>query len=153
MAISHNECLILYARYMKSKLTLDKFCTYHQIPYWDFSEWVNQWEKLHGAKYVEESTVTHFKNLNRIYASSESSIPPVAQKIFPLEFMENNPPLRIPGDPPSFNVNLELPESGTIIKGAIITLPSGAILEVPEITIKGLILMVILYEGNCIRTD
>lgn len=56
MALSHSEAQVLYARYLKSGMTLEKFCKLHQVPYWDFSDWINQWEKLYGAKYVENST-------------------------------------------------------------------------------------------------
>ena len=52
MALSHSEAQVLYARYLKSGMTLEKFCKLHQVPYWDFSDWINQWEKLYGAKYV-----------------------------------------------------------------------------------------------------
>lgn len=55
MALSHSEAQVLYARYLKSGMTLEKFCKLHQVPYWDFSDWINQWEKLYGAKYVENS--------------------------------------------------------------------------------------------------
>ena len=49
MALSHSEAQVLYARYLKSGMTLEKFCKLHQVPYWDFSDWINQWEKLYGA--------------------------------------------------------------------------------------------------------
>lgn len=50
MALSHSEAQVLYARYLKSGMTLEKFCKLHQVPYWDFSDWINQWEKLYGAR-------------------------------------------------------------------------------------------------------
>ena len=51
----------------------------------------------------------------------------------------------------AFNVSLELPKPGTIIKGAKIILQSGMTINIPRITIKGLVLMAILYEGNRIQ--
>lgn len=36
MALSHSEAQVLYARYLKSGMTLEKFCKLHQVPYWDF---------------------------------------------------------------------------------------------------------------------
>lgn len=41
MALSHSEAQVLYARYLKSGMTLEKFCKLHQVPYWDFSDWIN----------------------------------------------------------------------------------------------------------------
>ena len=70
-------------------------------------------------------------------------------KIFPIEFVENNSPLHFPNEHPSFNVDLELPKPGTIIKGAKLTFPSGMTVNIPRITIKGLVLIAIMYEGNC----
>lgn len=52
MALSHSEAQVLYARYLKSGMTLEKFCKLHQVPYWDFSDWINQWEN-----YMEQSTL------------------------------------------------------------------------------------------------
>ena len=40
MALSHSEAQVLYARYLKSGMTLEKFCKLHQVPYWDFSDWL-----------------------------------------------------------------------------------------------------------------
>lgn len=149
MSLSHNELQVFYARYLKSGMTLEEFCKFHQIPYWDLSEWINQWEKLHGAKFVETSTSTLYKSQFRLLSPfSESSIPPPAQGLFPLEFSENKPPIKLPTDDPPFKVNLELPKPGTIIKGAKLTFPSGMTIDIPQTTIKGLVLMAILYEGH-----
>ncbi len=149
MAISNSEMQVLYARYLKSGMVLEDFCKRHQVSYWDMSEWINQWEKLHGAKLVESSTVTYHKSQSRLLSSfSDSAIPPQAQRLFPLEFAENKPPLRLCSDNPAFRVNLELPKPGTIIKGAKLTFPSGMTMDIPQTTIKALILMAILYEGN-----
>lgn len=149
MAISYSEMQVLYARYLKSGMTLEDFCKKHQVPYWDMSEWINQWEKLHGAKFVEGSTITYHKNPSRLLSTfSDSAIPPQAQNLFPLEFEENTPPLRLPTDEPAFRVSLELPKPGSIIKGAKLTFPGGMTIDIPQTTIKALILMAILYEGN-----
>lgn len=155
MAVSHTEMQVLYARYLKSGMTLEEFCKKYQILYWDMSEWINQWEKLHGARFVENSTTTYYKSQSRLLSaiSVPASIPPPAQKLFPLEFSENQPPLRTPADEPPFRVNLELPKPGTIIKGAKLTFPNGMTMEIPQTTIKGLILMAILYEGNDIGLE
>lgn len=154
MAISQSEMQILYARYLKSGITLEEFCKKHQVPYWDLSEWINQWEKLYGARFVENSTVTSYKSQSRLLSSfTDASIPPQAQRLFPLEFNENQPPLRLPDNEPAFRVNLELPKPGTIIKGAKLTFPSGMTMDIPQTTIKALILMAILYEGNNIGID
>lgn len=129
---------------------MEDFCKKHQVPYWDLSEWINKWEKAHGARMVEDSTVTHYRSQSRLLSalSGSASIPPSAQRLFPLEFAENDPPMRLPAEDPPFRVNLELPKPGTVIKGARLTSPGGMVVEIPQITIKALILMTILYEGN-----
>ena len=149
MALSHSEAQVLYARYLKSGMTLEKFCKLHQVPYWDFSDWINQWEKLYGAKYVENSTTIQYKQERKLFSSENPSFSSNAQKIFPIEFVENNSPLHFPNEHPCFNVDLELPKPGTIIKGAKLTFPSGMTVNIPRITIKGLVLIAIMYEGNC----
>lgn len=108
MALSHSEAQVLYARYLKSGMTLEKFCKLHQVPYWDFSDWINQWEKLYGAKYVENSTTIQYKQERKLFSSENPSFSSNAQKIFPIEFVENNSPLHFPNEHPSFNVDLEL---------------------------------------------
>lgn len=149
--ISHSEFQIIYVRYLKSGRTLEEFCKKHGVPYWDFSNWINKWESQYGAKFVENSTTTHFQENGKLFPAT--IIPPVAQKFFPLEFEKSKIPLHLPNEPPPFRVSLELPEPGTILKEAKISLPSGAVIEIPEISIKGLILMAILYEGNCTRLE
>ena len=149
MALSHSEAQVLYARYLKSGMTLEKFCKLHQVPYWNFSDWINQWEKLYGAKYVENSTTIQYKQERKLFSSENPSFSSNAQKIFPIEFVENNSPLHFLNEHPSFNVDLELPKPGTIIKGAKLTFPSGMTVNIPRITIKGLVLIAIMYEGNC----
>ena len=62
MAISQSEMQVLYARYLKSGMTLEDFCKKQQVTYWDMMEWINQWEKLHGEKFVENSTVTYHRS-------------------------------------------------------------------------------------------
>ncbi len=148
---SYTTFQILYARYLKSGMILEDFCKKHQVPYWDFSIWINKWEDRYGKRMVEESTVTHFQGNGRMFPAT--TIQPTAQRLFPLEFEKNNVPLRVPNEAPPFRVNLELLEPGSILKGAKIVLPSGVTLKIPEISIKGLILMAILYEGNCTRTE
>ena len=151
MPILHSEAQVLYARYLKSGMTLEDFCRKHQIPYWDFSDWINRWEKRYGGKFVENATKVYYKNVNRLTPGKTSSYQSNAQSLFPTEFEENNSPKRFPTDTPAFNVSLELPKPGTIIKGAKITLQSGMTINIPRITIKGLVLMAILYEGNLIQ--
>ena len=90
MALSHSEAQVLYARYLKSGMTLENFCKLHQVPYWDFSDWINQWEKLYGAKYVENSTTIQYKQERKLFSSENPSFSSNAQKIFPIEFVENN---------------------------------------------------------------
>lgn len=153
MGLVHSEVQVLYARYLKSGMTLEQFCKFHQVPYWDFSDWINQWEKLHGAKYVEDSTKRCYKQGRKLFSSDNPSYGSNAQKLFPMEFVENNSPIRFPSDNPSFNVNLELPKPGTIIKGAKLTFPSGIVLNIPRITIKALVLMAIMYEGNSVGIE
>lgn len=106
-------------------------------------------EKLYGAKYVENSTTIQYKQERKLFSSENPSFSSNAQKIFPIEFVENNSPLHFPNEHPSFNVDLELPKPGTIIKGAKLTFPSGMTVNIPRITIKGLVLIAIMYEGNC----
>lgn len=154
MAISQSETQVLYARYLKSGMTLEDFCKKQQVTYWDMVEWINQWEKLHGEKFVENSTVTYHRSQSRLLAPfSGSKITPQAQRLFPLEFEENDVPLRLPEDSPAFRASLELPKPGTIIKEAKLTFPSGMTIDIPQTTIKALILMSIIYEGNCIGID
>ena len=88
MALSHSEAQVLYARYLKSGMTLEKFCKLHQVPYWDFSDWINQWEKLYGAKYVENSTTIQYKQERKLFSSENPSFSSNAQKIFPIEFVK-----------------------------------------------------------------
>lgn len=38
MGLAHSEAQVLYARYLKSGMTLEDFCKFHQVPYWDFSD-------------------------------------------------------------------------------------------------------------------
>ena len=82
MALSHSEAQVLYARYLKSGMTLEKFRKLHQVPYWNFSDWINQWEKLYGAKYVENSTTIQYKQERKLFSSENPSFSSNAQKIF-----------------------------------------------------------------------
>ena len=158
MALSHSEAQVLYARYLKSGMTLEKFCKLHQVPYWDFSDWINQWEKLYGREEGETTFSLRLKGIiQRAYTQTGKPVvilvdeydAPMLDKISPIEFVENNSPLHFPNEHPSFNVDLELPKPGTIIKGAKLTFPSGMTVNIPRITIKGLVLIAIMYEGNC----
>lgn len=151
MAIPNSEMQVLYARYLKSGMTLEDFCKKFQIPYWDMSEWINRWEKLYGARFVENSTTTYYRGQSHLLPSTP--ITPPAQRLFPLEFSENRPPLKLPSDRPAFRVDLELPKPGTIIKGAKLTFPDGMTIEIPQTTIKALVLIAILYEGNNIGAE
>lgn len=134
MGLVHSEAQVLYARYLKSGMTLKQFCKFHQVPYSDFCDWINQWEKLHRAKYVKDYTKICYKQERKLYSSDNPSHGSNAQKLFPKEFVENNSPIRFPSENSSFNVNLELPKPGTIIKGAKLTFPSGIVLNIPRIT-------------------
>jgi hypothetical protein len=49
-----------------------------------------QWEKLYGAKYVENSTTIQYKQERKLFSSENPSFSSNAQKIFPIEFVENN---------------------------------------------------------------
>ena len=82
MALSHSEAQVLYARYLKSGMTLEKFCKLHQVPYWDFSDWINQWEKLYGAKYVENSTTIQYKQERKLFSSENPSFLQMLKKYF-----------------------------------------------------------------------
>ena len=87
MPILHSEAQVLYARYLKSGMTLEDFCRKHQIPYWDFSDWINRWEKRYGGKFVENATKVYYKNVNRLTPGKTSSYQSNAQSLFPTEFL------------------------------------------------------------------
>ena len=81
MPILHSEAQVLYARYLKSGMTLEDFCRKHQIPYWDFSDWINRWEKRYGGKFVENATKVYYKNVNRLTPGKTSSYQSNAQSL------------------------------------------------------------------------
>lgn len=144
--LTHNECLVLYAKYLHCHIPITEFCQDNDIPYLEFVDWVNKWDDKHG-----ETIVDTCMEQPEYGNSSQTTIRPSrAENMFKEIVVQHNTRQyrsnrKFPNGAGVYT-ELDTPQPNTIIRQASLTFPSGVILDFQEATIKSLILTVVLYE-------
>lgn len=148
--MERSELTLEYIRFQKSDKTIVEYCKEKNIPYLEFVEEVNRWDKHYGIQRVEGCMQRHEKAGK--WSEKNKYLPSIAQNAFKELVIEPDVKkcrshTKFPEDP-SIYVELEDPIPGTIVHESTITFPSGVCLTMYQSTIKSLILAVILYEEH-----
>lgn len=148
--MSKSEYAIWYSKFLHSNQNIVDFCTENAIPYLPFADYINKHENRYGVQMVE--TAMERTELARYdpEALNGCEIPARGENLFQelaleLDCKKFRSKSRFPYNP-SFQVELTAPKPDTIIRKAVLTLPSGIEVTLSEASIKSLIMAVVLYE-------
>ena len=148
--MSKSECAIWYSKFLHGEQNIVDFCTENSITYLTFADYINKHENRYGVTMVENSmerveTARYDPdslNGHEFPARGENMFQEIALELDSKKFRSKS---RFPNNP-SFQVELTAPKPDTIIRKAVLTLPSGIEITLPEASIKSLIMAVVLYE-------
>jgi hypothetical protein len=148
--LTKSECGVLYSKFLHSDRNIVDFCTENSIPYLQFADYINRHENRYGVTMVE--TAMERTELARYGPDSLNGreIPARGENLFQelaleLDSSKFRSKARFTNNP-SFQVELTAPKPDTIIRKAVLTLPSGIEVTLSEASIKSLIMAVVLYE-------
>ena len=144
-----------FIRFSRSGQDIVSYCKEHDVPYLEFVEVVNEWNRRYGIPLVE-------KCMNRVevagkWAEHNKYFPSTAERRFKELVIEPDvrkcrSHTRFPLDP-SILVELGAPRPETIIREATVTFPSGVELTFSDASIQSLILTIVLYEEFDFRAN
>lgn len=148
--LTKSECGVFYSKFLHSDSNIVDFCTENSIPYLQFADYINKHENRYGVTMVEtamertELVGYNPDSLNgcEMPARGENLFQELALELDSNKFRSR---ARFPNNP-SFQVELTAPKPDTIIRKAVLTLPSGIEVTLSETSIKSLIMAVVLYE-------
>ena len=148
--LTKSECGVFYSKYLHSNSNIFEFCEENSIPYLQFADYINKYENRYGVTMVEtameRTEVARYDpealNGKEMPARGENIFQELALELDSNRFRSRS---RFPNNP-SFQVELTAPKPDTIIRKAILTLPSGVEITLSETSIKSLIMAVVLYE-------
>lgn len=148
--LTKSECSVLYSKFLHSDKNIVDFCVENSIPYLQFSDYINKHENRYGVSMVEtameRTELVRYDpdslNGRELPARGESLFQELALELDSNKFRSRS---RFSNNVP-FQVELTAPMPNTIIRKAILTLPSGSEITFPEASIKSLIMAVVLYE-------
>ena len=148
--LTKSECGVFYSKFLHSNKNIVDFCLENSIPYLQFADYVNKHENRYGVTMIEtamertELAGYDPDSLNgcELPARGESLFQELALELDSKRFRSK---AKFPNNH-SFQVELTAPKPDTIIRKAILTLPSGIEITISEASIKSLIMAVVLYE-------